>query len=182
MYKTIRVSLRINNCICIIQIVFPINGLVWVFFPGFSGGKWTRNNDKPGTLLFFLPCLGQMVRVRSVVLQAAGEGRACPQQLSQHRSCPVKPCYSWLLGPWSPCTVQVQSPCPPRGSLPPGHQQNKSVFYGRIDCSRLTGVSVAGAGTICRTQGWFRSGKPLHLIFQAWAVIYNDTGASAMSV
>ncbi|NWV59055.1 THS7B protein, partial [Malurus elegans] len=49
---------------------------------------------------------GQMVRGRSVVLRAAGEGRRCPEQLTQHRSCPVKPCYSWLLGPWSPCTVQ----------------------------------------------------------------------------
>ncbi|NWR84339.1 THS7B protein, partial [Furnarius figulus] len=49
---------------------------------------------------------GQMVRGRSVVVWAAGEGRACPEQLSQHRSCPVKPCYSWLLGPWSPCTLQ----------------------------------------------------------------------------
>ncbi|NWT41467.1 THS7B protein, partial [Chroicocephalus maculipennis] len=49
---------------------------------------------------------GQMVRGRSVVLRAAGEGRPCPQQLTQHRSCPVKPCYSWLLGPWSPCRVQ----------------------------------------------------------------------------
>uniref|UniRef100_A0A8C3TSW4 Thrombospondin type 1 domain containing 7B n=1 Tax=Catharus ustulatus TaxID=91951 RepID=A0A8C3TSW4_CATUS len=49
---------------------------------------------------------GQMVRGRSVVLRAAGEGRPCPEQLTQHRSCPVKPCYSWLLGPWSPCTVQ----------------------------------------------------------------------------
>ncbi|XP_063257059.1 thrombospondin type-1 domain-containing protein 7B [Prinia subflava] len=49
---------------------------------------------------------GQMVRGRSVVLRAAGEGRPCPEQLTQHRSCPVKPCYSWLLGPWSPCTLQ----------------------------------------------------------------------------
>ncbi|XP_061210326.1 thrombospondin type-1 domain-containing protein 7B isoform X2 [Neopsephotus bourkii] len=49
---------------------------------------------------------GQMVRGRSVVLQAEGEGRPCPEQLTQHRSCPVKPCYSWLLGPWSPCRVQ----------------------------------------------------------------------------
>uniref|UniRef100_A0A8C0IEL0 Thrombospondin type-1 domain-containing protein 7A n=1 Tax=Bubo bubo TaxID=30461 RepID=A0A8C0IEL0_BUBBB len=49
---------------------------------------------------------GQMVRGRSVVLRAAGEGRPCPEQLTQHRSCPVKPCYSWLLGPWSPCRLQ----------------------------------------------------------------------------
>ncbi|NXP12520.1 THS7B protein, partial [Thinocorus orbignyianus] len=49
---------------------------------------------------------GQMVRGRSVVLRAAGEGRPCPEQLTQHRSCPVKPCYSWLLGPWSSCKLQ----------------------------------------------------------------------------
>ncbi|NWS68862.1 THS7B protein, partial [Crotophaga sulcirostris] len=49
---------------------------------------------------------GQMVRGRSVVLRAAGGGRPCPEQLTQHRSCPVRPCYTWLLGPWSPCTVQ----------------------------------------------------------------------------
>ncbi|XP_075367636.1 thrombospondin type-1 domain-containing protein 7B isoform X2 [Mycteria americana] len=60
---------------------------------------------------------GQMVRGRSVVLRAAGEGRPCPEQLAQHRSCPVKPCYSWLLGPWSPCRVQVGLSPAPRGLL-----------------------------------------------------------------
>uniref|UniRef100_A0A803WA16 Thrombospondin type-1 domain-containing protein 7A n=1 Tax=Ficedula albicollis TaxID=59894 RepID=A0A803WA16_FICAL len=59
---------------------------------------WSQCSHSCGT--------GQMVRGRSVLLRAAGEGRACPQQLTQHRSCPVKPCYSWLLGPWSPCSVQ----------------------------------------------------------------------------
>nr|XP_038038274.1 LOW QUALITY PROTEIN: thrombospondin type-1 domain-containing protein 7B [Anas platyrhynchos] len=49
---------------------------------------------------------GQMVRGRAVLLQAEGEGRPCPAQLTQHRSCPVKPCYSWHLGPWSPCRLQ----------------------------------------------------------------------------
>uniref|UniRef100_A0A8C0URH5 Thrombospondin type-1 domain-containing protein 7B-like n=1 Tax=Cyanistes caeruleus TaxID=156563 RepID=A0A8C0URH5_CYACU len=73
--------LRLSNRIPIIQTAFPIN----CFFNRFQR---------------------QMVRGRSVVLRAAGEGRPCPEQLSQHRSCPVKPCYSWLLGPWSPCTVQ----------------------------------------------------------------------------
>lgn len=61
----------------------------------------------PSLCPVFSPRLGQMVRGRSVVLRAAGEGRPCPEQLTQHRSCPVKPCYSWLLGPWSPCRVQV---------------------------------------------------------------------------
>ncbi|XP_072198495.1 thrombospondin type-1 domain-containing protein 7B [Excalfactoria chinensis] len=49
---------------------------------------------------------GQMVRGRTVLLKAAAEGRPCPGQLSQHRSCPVKPCYSWHLGPWSSCRLQ----------------------------------------------------------------------------
>nr|XP_055040560.1 thrombospondin type-1 domain-containing protein 7B isoform X1 [Misgurnus anguillicaudatus]XP_055040561.1 thrombospondin type-1 domain-containing protein 7B isoform X1 [Misgurnus anguillicaudatus]XP_055040562.1 thrombospondin type-1 domain-containing protein 7B isoform X1 [Misgurnus anguillicaudatus]XP_055040563.1 thrombospondin type-1 domain-containing protein 7B isoform X1 [Misgurnus anguillicaudatus] len=48
----------------------------------------------------------QMTRSR-VVLQSAGEGgRPCPSQLSQTRSCPIKPCYSWRLGNWSPCRVE----------------------------------------------------------------------------
>lgn len=50
---------------------------------------------------------GQMTRTR-MVLQSAGEGgRPCPSQLSQTRSCPIRPCYSWRLGDWSPCRVEV---------------------------------------------------------------------------
>ncbi|XP_030627616.1 thrombospondin type-1 domain-containing protein 7B [Chanos chanos] len=48
----------------------------------------------------------QMIRSR-VVLQEAGEGgRPCPSQLSQTKPCPITPCYSWLLGNWSPCRVE----------------------------------------------------------------------------
>ncbi|KAA0707575.1 Thrombospondin type-1 domain-containing protein 7B [Triplophysa tibetana] len=48
----------------------------------------------------------QMTRTR-IVLQSAGEGgRPCPSQLSQTRSCPIRPCYSWRLGDWSPCRVE----------------------------------------------------------------------------
>ncbi|KAF7241955.1 Thrombospondin type-1 domain-containing protein 7B [Varanus komodoensis] len=50
---------------------------------------------------------GQMLRTRSVIMQAQGEGRPCPAELTQYRSCVVKPCYSWLLGEWSPCKVEV---------------------------------------------------------------------------
>uniref|UniRef100_A0A663NAP1 Thrombospondin type 1 domain containing 7B n=1 Tax=Athene cunicularia TaxID=194338 RepID=A0A663NAP1_ATHCN len=64
------------------------------------------SSGSPSPCPVFSPRLGQMVRGRSVVLRAAGEGRPCPEQLTQHRSCPVKPCYSWLLGPWSPCRLQ----------------------------------------------------------------------------
>ncbi|XP_025979254.2 thrombospondin type-1 domain-containing protein 7B [Dromaius novaehollandiae] len=49
---------------------------------------------------------GQAVRSRSVVLQAQGGGRPCPAQLSQYRHCPVKPCYHWALGEWSPCRLE----------------------------------------------------------------------------
>lgn len=129
------------------------------FLTDFSAGKWTRNADKLQNLSFFcfflsfslaasllgcvLPALGQMVRGRSVVLRAAGEGRPCPEQLTQHRSCPVKPCYSWLLGPWSPCTVQV-------GLFPelPHAWNGKNPWSPcGIDCwPWARGVSVAGGG------------------------------------
>ncbi|XP_019378020.1 PREDICTED: thrombospondin type-1 domain-containing protein 7B [Gavialis gangeticus] len=49
---------------------------------------------------------GQMTRTRSIIMQAQGEGRPCPTQLTQYRNCPVKPCYSWILGEWSPCKVE----------------------------------------------------------------------------
>ncbi|XP_026503553.1 thrombospondin type-1 domain-containing protein 7B [Terrapene carolina triunguis] len=49
---------------------------------------------------------GQMIRTRSIIMQAQGEGRLCPTQLTQYRNCPVKPCYTWILGAWSPCKVE----------------------------------------------------------------------------
>uniref|UniRef100_A0A6I8P9R6 Complement component C9 n=1 Tax=Ornithorhynchus anatinus TaxID=9258 RepID=A0A6I8P9R6_ORNAN len=49
---------------------------------------------------------GHMSRTRQVVLQPQGEGRPCPPRLSQIKPCPVKPCYAWLVGGWSPCTVE----------------------------------------------------------------------------
>uniref|UniRef100_A0A672KE66 Thrombospondin type-1 domain-containing protein 7B-like n=1 Tax=Sinocyclocheilus grahami TaxID=75366 RepID=A0A672KE66_SINGR len=48
----------------------------------------------------------QMTRSRAV-LQPAGEGgRPCPSQLSQTRPCPIRPCYSWILGDWRACRVE----------------------------------------------------------------------------
>uniref|UniRef100_A0A8C3K8S6 Thrombospondin type 1 domain containing 7B n=1 Tax=Calidris pygmaea TaxID=425635 RepID=A0A8C3K8S6_9CHAR len=85
-----KLGMLINHKICL--------SVFLSFCPSVSGS--------PSPCPVFSPRLGQMVRGRSVVLQAAGEGRPCPEQLTQHRSCPVKPCYSWLLGPWSPCRVQ----------------------------------------------------------------------------
>uniref|UniRef100_A0A6J0SKF4 Thrombospondin type-1 domain-containing protein 7B n=1 Tax=Pogona vitticeps TaxID=103695 RepID=A0A6J0SKF4_9SAUR len=49
---------------------------------------------------------GQMIRTRSVIMQAQGEGRPCPADLTQYRNCVVKPCYSWVLGEWSQCKVE----------------------------------------------------------------------------
>ncbi|XP_066542938.1 thrombospondin type-1 domain-containing protein 7B [Hoplias malabaricus] len=49
---------------------------------------------------------GVMSRSRRVLQEAHDEGRPCPSQLSQTKPCPVSPCYSWLLGDWTPCTVQ----------------------------------------------------------------------------
>uniref|UniRef100_A0A803TL68 Thrombospondin type-1 domain-containing protein 7A n=1 Tax=Anolis carolinensis TaxID=28377 RepID=A0A803TL68_ANOCA len=49
---------------------------------------------------------GQMLRTRSVIMPAQGEGRPCPDELTLFRSCVIKPCYSWVLGEWSPCKVE----------------------------------------------------------------------------
>ncbi|CAL8267595.1 unnamed protein product [Lota lota] len=49
---------------------------------------------------------GQTMRSRRVLHPAEEEGRPCPGQLLQTRSCPIRPCYSWLLSPWSQCTVE----------------------------------------------------------------------------
>ncbi|KAG8125095.1 hypothetical protein E2320_020362 [Naja naja] len=47
-----------------------------------------------------------MLRTRSIIMEAQGEGRPCPADLIQFRSCVVKPCYSWVLGEWSLCRVE----------------------------------------------------------------------------
>ncbi|XP_034549450.1 thrombospondin type-1 domain-containing protein 7B [Notolabrus celidotus] len=49
---------------------------------------------------------GQSVRTRRILQEAHEGGRPCPNQLSQTRPCPIRPCYTWLLGDWSPCTVE----------------------------------------------------------------------------
>uniref|UniRef100_A0A671XNQ9 Thrombospondin type-1 domain-containing protein 7A n=1 Tax=Sparus aurata TaxID=8175 RepID=A0A671XNQ9_SPAAU len=52
---------------------------------------------------------GHSARTRRVLQEAHEEGRPCPNQLTQTKPCPVRPCYTWLLSDWSPCTVEV---CP----------------------------------------------------------------------
>ncbi|XP_036432693.1 thrombospondin type-1 domain-containing protein 7B [Colossoma macropomum] len=49
---------------------------------------------------------GVMSRSRRVLQEAHDEGRPCPSQLSQTKPCPIRPCYSWLLGDWTPCHVE----------------------------------------------------------------------------
>nr|XP_043874554.1 thrombospondin type-1 domain-containing protein 7B isoform X2 [Solea senegalensis] len=46
------------------------------------------------------------VRVRRILQEAHEEGRPCPNQLTQTKPCPVRPCYMWLLSDWSHCTVE----------------------------------------------------------------------------
>lgn len=50
---------------------------------------------------------GQSVRSRRILHEAHEEGRPCPLQLTQTKPCPIRPCYTWLLSDWSPCTVEV---------------------------------------------------------------------------
>ncbi|KAF4083405.1 hypothetical protein AMELA_G00140860 [Ameiurus melas] len=48
----------------------------------------------------------QMARSRLVLHQAEEGGRPCPSQLSQTKPCPIRPCYSWMLGDWNSCRVE----------------------------------------------------------------------------
>ncbi|XP_053326814.1 thrombospondin type-1 domain-containing protein 7B [Spea bombifrons] len=49
---------------------------------------------------------GQMVRSRQIVVQALNNGRPCPTQLNQYKSCPIYPCYTWSFGEWSSCMIE----------------------------------------------------------------------------
>lgn len=53
---------------------------------------------------------GKMIRRRTVTQPFQGDGRPCPALMEQSKPCPVKPCYRWQYGQWSPCQVQVSNP------------------------------------------------------------------------
>ncbi|KAG8548211.1 hypothetical protein GDO81_026154 [Engystomops pustulosus] len=67
----------------------------------------TRSDGKSVKMSF---CEQQM-RSRHIKMHAEGEGRPCPTQLTQYRSCAVNPCYSWNFGQWSTCRVEVWRVC-----------------------------------------------------------------------
>ncbi|XP_065818358.1 thrombospondin type-1 domain-containing protein 7B [Labrus bergylta] len=50
---------------------------------------------------------GQHVRTRRILQEAHEEGRPCSNQLSQTKPCPIRPCYTWILSDWSPCSVEA---------------------------------------------------------------------------
>uniref|UniRef100_A0A8C9GFR8 Thrombospondin type-1 domain-containing protein 7B n=1 Tax=Piliocolobus tephrosceles TaxID=591936 RepID=A0A8C9GFR8_9PRIM len=49
---------------------------------------------------------GRMNRTRFIIMPTQGEGRPCPTELTQQKTCPVTPCYSWVLGNWSACKLE----------------------------------------------------------------------------
>ncbi|ELK04587.1 Thrombospondin type-1 domain-containing protein 7B [Pteropus alecto] len=49
---------------------------------------------------------GRMSRTRFIMMPTQGEGRPCPTELTQQKTCPVTPCYSWVLGNWSACKLE----------------------------------------------------------------------------
>ncbi|XP_012505956.1 PREDICTED: thrombospondin type-1 domain-containing protein 7B [Propithecus coquereli] len=49
---------------------------------------------------------GRMSRTRFIIMPTQGEGRPCPTELNQQKTCPVTPCYSWVLGNWSACKLE----------------------------------------------------------------------------
>ncbi|KAG8000762.1 Thrombospondin type-1 domain-containing protein 7B [Nibea albiflora] len=50
---------------------------------------------------------GQSVRTRRILQEAHEEGRPCPNQLTQTKPCPIRPCYTWQLSDWSYLCVCV---------------------------------------------------------------------------
>ncbi|XP_042638425.1 thrombospondin type-1 domain-containing protein 7B [Orycteropus afer afer] len=49
---------------------------------------------------------GRTSRTRFIIMPTQGEGRPCPTELTQQKTCPVTPCYSWVLGNWSACKLE----------------------------------------------------------------------------
>uniref|UniRef100_A0A8C8WSX4 Thrombospondin type-1 domain-containing protein 7B n=1 Tax=Panthera leo TaxID=9689 RepID=A0A8C8WSX4_PANLE len=49
---------------------------------------------------------GRMSRTRFIIMPTQGEGRPCPTELTQQKTCPVTPCYSWVLGNWAACKLE----------------------------------------------------------------------------
>uniref|UniRef100_A0A8C3XB83 Thrombospondin type-1 domain-containing protein 7B n=1 Tax=Catagonus wagneri TaxID=51154 RepID=A0A8C3XB83_9CETA len=49
---------------------------------------------------------GRISRTRFIIMPTQGEGRPCPTELTQQKSCPVTPCYSWVLSNWSACKLE----------------------------------------------------------------------------
>ena len=48
-----------------------------------------------------------MIRTRFIIMPTQGDGRPCPTELTQQKTCPVTPCYSWVLSNWSACKLEV---------------------------------------------------------------------------
>ncbi|VFV43962.1 Hypothetical predicted protein [Lynx pardinus] len=49
---------------------------------------------------------GRMSRTRFIIMPTQGEGRPCPTELTQQKTCPVMPCYSWVLSNWAACKLE----------------------------------------------------------------------------
>ncbi|KAM9305159.1 thrombospondin type-1 domain-containing protein 7B [Gastrophryne carolinensis] len=49
---------------------------------------------------------GHQTRSRQIIMQAEGNGRPCPAQLTQYKSCLVLPCFFWRAAEWSVCKVE----------------------------------------------------------------------------
>ncbi|XP_076158659.1 thrombospondin type-1 domain-containing protein 7B [Alosa pseudoharengus] len=75
------------------EVSCPVNCLVSAWSP------WSECSHTCGNQ-------SQMLRSRMVVQEAGDGGLSCPAHLSQTKPCPIMPCYSWLLGDWSPCQIE----------------------------------------------------------------------------
>ena len=72
-------------------------------------GMCSHNCNISRKLHPFVSLKGKMIRRRTVTQPFQGDGRPCPALMEQSKPCPVKPCYRWQYGQWSPCQVQVSN-------------------------------------------------------------------------
>lgn len=94
-----KVKARHDKVQCIL-----IKTSMWGNILSFNSLSKSNSNWKADTILIIL---GRISRTRFIMMPTQGEGRPCPTELTQQKTCPVTPCYSWVLGNWSACKLEV---------------------------------------------------------------------------
>lgn len=203
---SVTASPRLSNCVHITQIVFPIN---CVFKPTIAveNGLGILTNHKT-CFSFFLSFFLSFLRVSFTVscllpsprpdgaralggAAGGGRGQTLPAAAHPAQELPGEALLQLAAG----AVVSLQSP----GTHPSSHPRGLHAFpaagvNGKTHHEMAELMEAAAGGSevslwplkvLVRSvgkQGKFRSGKPLHLIFQPSAEIYSNTGSSTASL